>query len=105
MALKSFIAQTGQSLSDLALMAYGDSSLEFDLIKENPTLSRNAASYAGIKIFYTPPANNANYARRGLTNLVFATSSIKNGEGNYLVQEDDANFLLEGSSGKIELEN
>ena len=105
MALKSFIAQTGQSLSDLALMAYGDSSLEFDLIKENPTLNRNAASYAGVKIFYTPPANNVNYTRLGLSKLVFASSSIKLSTGDYLLQEDSADFLLEDNTGKIEVEN
>ena len=105
MALKSFIAQTGQSLSDLALMAYGDSTLEFTLLKENPALNRNAASYAGVQIFYTTPANNVNYIRRGFTNIVFATSSIKLSTGDYLLQEDEADFLLEDNSGKIEVEN
>ncbi|HXU27668.1 MAG TPA: hypothetical protein VN698_10580 [Bacteroidia bacterium] len=105
MGLKFFIGQTGQSLSDLALMAYGDSSLEFDLIRENPKLNRNAASYAGVKIFYTPPTNNVNYTRLGLTKIVFATSSIKIGEGDYLLQENGADFLLEDTPGKIELED
>jgi hypothetical protein len=105
MALKSFIAQTGQSLSDLAFMAYGDSTLEFALIKENPNLNRHATSYAGVKIFYTPPTNNANYTRLGLSKQVIATSSIKIGEGDYLLQENDADFLLENNNGKIELEN
>ena len=105
MALKSFIAQTGQSLSDLALMAYGDSSLEFDLVKENPNLNRNAASFAGVKIFYTPPANNVNYSRLGLTKLVFATSSVKLSTGDYLLQEAGADFLVENNTGKIEIEN
>ena len=77
MALKSFIAQTGQSLSDLALMAYGDSNLEFDLIKENPTLNRNAASYAGVKIFYTPPANNVNYTRLVFNKISFCNIKHK----------------------------
>jgi hypothetical protein len=105
MAQKSFIGQTGQSLSDLALMAYGDSTLEFDLIRENPTLNRNAASFAGVKIFYTSPTNNVNYAKLGLTNIVFATSSIKLSTGDYLLQEDSYDFLLENNLGKIEIEN
>ncbi|HTA62775.1 MAG TPA: hypothetical protein VK835_09980 [Bacteroidia bacterium] len=105
MATKSFIAQTGQSLSDLALMAYGDSSMEFALLKENPTLNRHAASYAGVKIVYTPPTNNANYTRLGLTKLVFATSSVKLSLGDYLLQENEADFLLEDNTGKLEVEN
>lgn len=105
MAQKTFVAQTGQSLSDLAFMAYGDSTLEFDLLKENPTLNRNAISYEGIKIFYTPPANNANYTRLVLSNRVIATSSVKIGEGNYLLQENGADFLLEDNTGKIQVEN
>jgi hypothetical protein len=104
MAQKTLIGQTGQSLSDLALMAYGDSSLEFDLVKENPSLNRNAASFAGVKIFYTPPDNNVNYTKLGLTKIVFATSSVKIGQGDYLLQEDGDDFLLEDNTGKIELE-
>src|ERR1700739_2013005 len=105
MAKKWFIAQSGQSLSDLALMAYGDPLREFDLIKENPQLSRTATTYAGIQIFYTPPANSPVYNQLGTTKIVFATSSIKVGECNYLLQENSFDFLLEDNSGKIKLEN
>lgn len=105
MALKSFIGQTGQSVSDLALMAYGDSSKIFDLKKENPDIDLNKSNYAGVQIFYTAPTNNVNFIKLGLTNIVFATASIQENNSDYLLQEDGSDFILEDNSGKIELEN
>ena len=102
MVQKSFIAQSGQSVLDLALYAYGDSQEILKLAKENPGLDINAISYSGQKINYTPPANN-NKAKLGLTNIIPATASILMSPSADLQTEDGYYILLEDGE-KIKLE-
>src|ERR1035437_7551417 len=100
--MKSFVAQSGQSIFDLAYMAYGDSSAIFQLLVENPTLSMNTP-FAGKSINYTPTIN-ANFAKQQLRTMVIATSWQDNVNHDYLLKEDGSDFILEDGSGKIELE-
>src|ERR1035437_51675 len=100
--MKSFVAQSGQSIFDLAYMAYGDSSAIFQLLVEKPTLSMNTP-FAGKRINYSSPIN-VNHAKQQLTSLVIATSWQDNVNHDYILQEDGSDFILEDGSGKIELE-
>jgi hypothetical protein len=104
MALKSFIAQTGQSVFDLASLAYGDNTAIIQLKTENPFLDINSNNYGGLKINYTPTLNS-NYAKQQLIKLIPASACFKDNKNNYLQQEDGFDFELEDNSGKIELEN
>ena len=104
MTTKSFIAQNGQSIYDLAFMAYGDNSAIFQLLGENPSLNLSSNTYAGINIVYTPQINN-NYTILQLTNKLPATAWQPQIINDYLLQEDGFDFELETGIGKIELEN
>lgn len=103
MLQRSFIAQAGQSVLDLALIAYGDSQEILKLAGENPGLDINAVSYNGVKINYTPPSNNNNKTKFGLTNIVPATASYIVAPTKDLLKEDGYYILLEDGT-KIALE-
>lgn len=102
--MRSFVAQSGQNIYDIAAIAYGDSNAIFQLLNENPSLNINANTYAGTTINYTPPVNNTNYAKQQLSTLKPATGIANNKVGDYLLQEDGFDFDLESGTGKIELE-
>lgn len=99
---KSFIAQQGQSVLDLALYAYGDSSEVIKLASENPGLDINARTYAGEKINYTPTPNTIK-SRLSLTNIIPASASFEGTNQGVLLQENGFDILLEDGS-KIDLE-
>ena len=103
--MNSFIAQSGQSIHDLAYMAYGDFTAIFQLRKENPTINITGNNFAGLTINYTPTTNTV-VSKQGLIGSVIATAWQDNaGSTDYLQQEDGFDFELESGTGKIELEN
>lgn len=102
MAKSFFISRKGQSIFDLAMMAYGDYSRVFQLIAENPDLQNTTRPLpVGTKIYYTPEIT-PNRTNLGLSNKVLVTGS---GEilDNYLLLENSAYLLFE-NGGKIILE-
>lgn len=46
--------QSGQTIFDLAVIAYGDASRIYDLIKENPAIQSPLTNLTGLTITYTP---------------------------------------------------
>lgn len=106
MALNFFIAREGQSLFDLAMMAYGDYTKIFQLIAENPTLNLTNSYYVGKKVYYSP-GNTNDKTNLGLSNKILVTglSPVHPGNIEYLQQENDSYFELEDGTGKIKLED
>lgn len=100
--MKSFYAQEGQSIHDIAFMAYGDNNAIVKLMQENPTINMAQSTYAGVKINYTPVANTS-VAQNKLNGRVIATKTQKI-KTDYLLQENGFGFTLEDGTGKIELE-
>jgi len=53
----TILVQSGQTIFDIALLAYNDASKAYDLITENPELIDNINSdISGLTLFYTPSA-------------------------------------------------
>lgn len=105
MGLKSFIAQSGQTVQDLCSMAYGDSTLVMQLLKENPFLDINSNNYGGKKINFTPQIN-VDYSKMQLAKSFFATAPqvpYRNRIG-YILREDGG-YVLQENNNKILLEN
>jgi hypothetical protein len=103
--MRSFTAQSGQSIFDLASIAYGDCTAILQLKSENPSINISDNNFAGKTINYTPPANT-NFSKTQLSGNVVATAWQDNfANTDYLLQEDGFDFDLESGTGKIELEN
>lgn len=70
MAKKKIIWKEGQSIFDIAFIAYGDASLAFQILKENPALEEiGNKQWIGKTIEYTEPTNSDNLRRLGLVGL------------------------------------
>lgn len=67
MAKGKLIWKEGQSIFDVAFIAYGDASMAFQILKENQSLAEiGNKQYVGKTIEFTIPVDNDNLRKLGL---------------------------------------